>query len=281
MRPCSVRHHRIAIIVALAGLACAAPAAAFEGTVTQRVVAITPDGLRALLGDQVDAAAAFAMPEAKLVQAIRDAAPGVQQVISTIQVKGRMFRVDMKVNGQPASLLVDSASNRTLILLPEARQYVEWTAADRAAMAKQLADEQAKSGVKPTPFPQPSLKALGRTGRINGELSEEFEAREDERVSIGWVSKAHPELLQALRDAAKAQQGPRPTRPSPMEVFAERGLPMLVKTFENGRYEQTDLARIVPGPLSDALFAIPEGYTRGVVGTPTPAAAAAATPAAP
>lgn len=281
MRPRSVRHHRLAIAIALAGLACAAPAVAFEGTVTQRVVAITPDGLRALLGDKVDAAAAFAMPEAKLAQALRDAAPGVQQMISTIQVKGRMFRVDMKVNDQPASLLVDSASNRTLILLPEARQYVEWTAADRAAMAKQLADEQAKSGVKPTPFPQPVVKALGRTGRINGELSEEFEVREDDRVSVGWVSKAHPELLQALRDAAKAQQGPRPTRPSPMEVFAEQGLPMLVKTFENGRYEQTDLARIVPGPLSDALFAIPEGYTKGVVGTPTPAAAAAATPPAP
>jgi hypothetical protein len=191
--------------------------------------------------------------------------------ISTIQVKGRKFRVEMVVNDQPATLITDAAAGTSVLLLPQARQYVDLHAAERVAMAKQAAGEAAKAGVKPTPFPEVAVKALGRKGRINGELCEEYEARDGDRLSVGWVSPAHPELLQALRDAAKAQQSPRPRRQSPMEVFAAHGLPMLVRTFENGRYDQTDLARIVPGALSDSLFAIPEGYAKAEVGAPTPA----------
>jgi len=266
-------------LLAAAALLVAVPAGAFEGTVTQRVVTVSPQALKSLLGDKDVAAAAFELSEPALAQALKSSAPGVQQAISTIQVKGRKFRVEMTVNDQPATLVTDAAAGTSVLLLPQARQYVDLSAAERAARTKAAATAADTAAVQPTPFPAAVVKALNRKGRINGELSEEYEAREGDRISIGWVAAAHPDLLQALRDAAKAQQTTPPRRPSPMEIFSAHGLPMLVRTVENGAYEQTDLARIVPGTLSDALFAVPEGYTKAEVGTPTPAAPSASTPA--
>ncbi len=270
---------KLSIRCAAAALLFAAPAGAFEGTVTQRVVTVSPEALKTLLGDEDGAAAAFELSEPALAQALKSSAPGVQQAISTIQVKGRKFRVEMTVNDQPATLVTDAAAGTSVLLLPQAKQYVDLSAAERAARAKAATAAADTAAVQPTPFAAAAVKALSRKGRINGELSEEYEAREGDRTSLGWVSAAYPDLLQALRDAAQAQQTAPPRRPSPMEIFSAHGLPMLVRTVENGAYEQTDLARIVPATLSDALFAVPDGYTKAGVGTPTPASTPGATAA--
>jgi hypothetical protein len=190
-------------------------------------------------------------------------------------------------------------------VVPEDKVYLQWTAADREAQAKKqesqgkardMLREQADKlpeadrerlkaalGAKPEPTAgsaPAALRKLDQVARVNGALSDRYELRQDDVVSVAWVTQEHPALLAAFRAASAGQQAVRSAPATPIERFAEAGLPMRVQTLAGDRYEQIDLVEIKPEPSADADMRVPEGVTQvDPNATPAAAPAPASTPA--
>jgi hypothetical protein len=293
----------VAIGWAAAG-ATAANGEAFEGTVRQISLSMPTAGLRSA-ADKLEPEQVFAISDEKLAELAHAPGSGAQITKTEIRIDGAKFRVDMVINGKDGYMLVDSATDTTAFVIPADKMYLELTRADREAAAKKqdaerkaaemlrqqseklpAADrERLQAALGPTPAPtvarsEPKLQPLDEVGIVNDAPSAEFEMRDGSVVSRAWVTQAHPELLAAFRAATKSQQSLRERQPTPMERFAEAGLPMRVQTINGDRYEQIELVEITSQALPDDLFQVPSGFTK-VDPKATPAAAPAAAPAKP
>jgi hypothetical protein len=303
------RNTALAILLAASALGAVSSASAggFEGTVTQRNAVIPRAALAPLVGEgDITAEKVFAIPTDKIVALSDDPQSGARRTDAVIHVKGSKFRVDMRINDKPGFMIVDSADNRTWIVIPEEKIYLEWSKADREALAKKAetqqktidalraqgdklpADERARleAALGPTPapttvLPTPAITKLEQSETINGMQATAHELRDGAAVSRGWLTTAHADLLAALVAASKSQQSVRPTRLSAIELLSAHGLPVRVQTLAPDYYEVVDMLKIEGEVVPDSEFAVPADYKK-VDTNPTPAAATpAVTPAGP
>ncbi len=272
------------ILVAL--LATAGSAAAFDGSIKLRTMAVSTDQLAAANGGKVpDAAATLKlMPEALL----KDAKPDVKE--STVYVSGKKVRMDAPLEGNRAGYaIIDLDKGLTWFVVPAEKRYIEWSEADATAMAdkmKQLRKMMDERMAKMPPDQRTQMeammknmgppdgeakaapittKSLDRSQTINGMKATAYEAVDGDATVIGWVTQDRPGLDKTLREVSERMEQMTPAsmrKETVRKVLQDKGLPVLVQTLQGGRYRIEEVLAVEEKPVPAELFVVPADFAR-------------------
>jgi len=258
---------------------------AFEGTLKLRSISVERTELGTLV-EKPDPSpdAIFGLGVDKLLAFKGPPVPEIDN--STVYIRADQLRANAPLpDDQTGFVVVDIKSGTTRIVMPQAKRYIEWTAADGGALREQIDKtkkrleaqlatlppdqrQQAEAMLKEMTAmseegPPPVLEPLGTTRVINGFHTTGYQMRVGDQVTRGWVTQDLPDLARLYQSAQEKLQNMLPSaRRDPRTAIGERGLPVLVQTLGPDRYRVEELLGVDNKPVAADLFTIPAEFTR-------------------
>lgn len=266
------KRHRstLLVLVTLAGTslwwAAGLDAQGFEGTVTQRSISVTSQGIQTLLGDvgdEVDMDALFAIPLERVLALAERGEHLARVETSEIRIKGSSLRAGMGEDGQ-GYVILDTEEGAMRMVDPAERMYVEMSAEQLEAMhagmgAAVPGDEESEADI--------AVRRLGESRTVAGRRVDGYEVVESGVVTRAWIASGDEPLgrvMAAITEWSARMDGEEADGADAR--LLELGTPLLTQTYDGGwgggEYHVEETLSITQEPLADDLFEVPAGYTR-------------------
>lgn len=236
-----------------------------EGVLRMRVVTVDPTSTPEL--DHLSPDELLALPTSRLLALQTPDGDSLADVeLETFTIKGHRIRLD-EGDGSDGYTVMDLDRRSYLAVQTSARVYVEWSgdSADAFYADADAASDSADAG----------LRENGRTRTINGFQTAGWEARDEDGITVAWLSSRPTNLSQFFTELARATRTPAGEDgegpDAVMTGLTRHGFPVMIQTLEMaggkpvGAYVVEEVLSWDPRPVSDDLFGIPAGYRRGTV----------------
>jgi len=194
----------------------------------------------------------------------------------TLKLKGGKCRVDAT---EQSSAIMDSNTGETVVLIHPQKAFIKISKEQMVAQAKAMKDMLGKQGDNPATV---ELKPTGKKETINGYETEEYTYDLNgvhNTVAIDKTFKNYQPLVTALYNV---QNGPGMEAFRPLALPPDKfpGMPIRTTVEVMGQRVVTTLGSVQETSLSDADFAIPEGYNElQMNAAPSPAPSPLSSPA--
>jgi hypothetical protein len=247
----------------------------FEGVMEQRSFEVAPDVLELVLGDAMwgpdeisTARAAFDVPVERYLEF---EGQGVEVTDLKLYFKSGRLRSEFLSQGRLVGFqIMDMTSGTLRMANADSRTYFEWTSEDVAKIRASIQESLQEAGVDPEWAAQVQAQLMGEvteTGRsatINGMEVQAIEILGDESVTQGWYADdafGVSAIVMKLGEYANAQYGGDPEA-DPSDVVWERGIPVLIQTFQLYESELSveEITSVSRESVPDEMFAIPSDY---------------------
>ncbi len=236
-----------------------------EGVLRMRIITVDPTmtpELAQLSPDQL-----LALPPARLLAMQTPEGDSLAEVeLQTFTIKGQHIRLDPGDPGEGYTVM-DLGRRSYLAVQPAERVYVEWSGDSADAF---YADANAAADSADA-----SLRENGQTRTINGFQTTGWETRDEDGITVAWLSSRPANLQRFFADLARATRAPTTDGDQPADAvmagLTERGFPVMIQTLElaggrpAGDYVVEEVLSWEPRAVPDSKFAIPSGYRRGTV----------------
>lgn len=265
-------------------------AGGFEGVIKLDSITVPKDQLAGVVeGGTTNVSSAekvFAIPLAK-IEALKGK-PGVYTQETTISIKGSKARVD-GLGKQMGYMITDLDQGTSDVVMPERKQYVQWTKGDAQALAARMEDVQKAmkermatlppeqrqqmeammknmKGMSPVSTEKPDVTPLGKTQTINGMQTQGYVVHTANEAIEGWVSQDPPELATIIKSLQGNLQGGNPmggpNRRSARAILADYGIPVREQVLSTGSYQIEELVDVQKKSVSADLFTVPAGFEK-------------------
>lgn len=236
----------------------------FEGTLIQRSISVTSQGIHTLLGDagdEVDVDALFAIPLERVLALAQQGEHMARVETSEIRIKGSSLRAGLGEDGQ-GYVLLDTEEGAVRMVDPAERMYVEMSAeqldATRAGMGATIPGGEESEA---------EVRRLGGSRTVAGRRVDGYEVVESDVVTRAWMASGDEPLgrvMVAITDWSARLDGEEADGADAR--LLELGTPLLTQTYDGGwgggEYHVEETVSITQEPLADELFEVPAGYMR-------------------
>ena len=171
------------------------------------------------------------------------------------EIKGHKARIEMQTTLRTNVILIDLDAGTQTILIPELKAYAVHTGTATTGMS---------AGATPT------LTDLGTSETVAGHLCENYKLESVKYSGTACMTREFGD-----NPLAEALNGPLGGAMSGDEALKKAGMPLKMKlAFKQGKREgetaAVEVTKVAPGPLSDAQFAVPDGWKKlsGLPGMP-------------
>lgn len=241
------------------------PAQQAEGVLRMRIISVDPATTPEL--DQLSPDELLALPASRLLALQTPEGDSLADVeLETFTIKGHRIRLD-EGDGSLGYTVMDLDRRSYLAVQPSAQVYVMWSG-DSADAFFADADAAADSA-------DANLRENGRTRTINGFQATGWETRDEDGITVAWLSPRPDNLRLFFAELARATRSPAGEGGDQVDAvmtgLTRHGFPVLIQTLElaggktAGEYVVEEVLSWEPRPVADSLFEIPAGYRRGTI----------------